>query len=340
MTRYAPGQAREWALQHLAGCCGCVMPTFTGDLAELNETAIRHDVDHEKRLGMKGILVVAEGGTTAAEYRRLLDICLAEAGDDLITIAQLSAPTFAGMLDTLAYAQAAGVDLVLPSYPLTYHPRSMDDIAEDTRRIIDATTLGVILFAIDQWNFARLHPAAFPVSLLERLVDACPNLAAIKNEVGLPYAGGLADVFEKFGHTVVVTDPMEYNAPIWIRNYGMRFLGTSNYECMGDAVPRMLELLSEPATWDQGMELYWQMSPVRKANSAVCGAITAVTSMVPRMIWKYQGWLLGFNGGPLRQPQARISAAQMTQLRTAATTAGLPVTGDPDEAFIVGRIPR
>lgn len=331
---------RDWARQHLVGCCGCLLPTFTGDLSGLNEAAIRHDVALEKALGMRAVLLVAECGTTLDEYARFVEIAVDEAGDDLVTFVQASQPTWQAMLAATRQGAAAGADLVLPSYPLTYHPTSLEEIYEDTRRFVDDSPLGVALFAIDQWNFSRLHPAAFPMALLQRLVDDCPNLVAIKNEVGLPYAGGLVDVFDKLGDTVVVTDPMEYNAPLWVRHYGMRFLGTSNYECMGDAVPRMLDLLSDPATWDQGMDLYWRLMPVRRANSAINSPVVAATSLIPRGHWKYQGWLLGFNGGPIRQPQSRPNAGQMAQMRSAALAAGLPVTDDPDDQFWIGRNPK
>jgi dihydrodipicolinate synthase/N-acetylneuraminate lyase len=289
---------------------------------------------------MSAILLVAEAGTTLEEYQRFVEIAVAEAADDLVTFVHASQPTWSAMLASVEHAATAGVDLVLPSYPLTYHPRTIDDVFDDTRRFIDASPLGVLLFAIDQWNFSRLHPAAFPTSLVVHLAEASPNLVGVKNEVGLPYAGGLVDIFEKLHDVVVVTDPLEYNAPIWIRNYGMRFMGTSNYECMGDAVPRMLRLLSDPATWDEGMDLYWRMTPVRKANSVLLSPIVAATSLVPRAHWKYQGWLLGFNGGPIRQPQARPNAAQMAQMRAATAAAGLPVTDDPDELFWTGRNPK
>ena len=331
---------RAWAREHLVGCCGCVLPTFGGDLSDINETAIRHDVAHEKALGMSAILLVAECGTTPAEYARFVEVAVDEAGDDLVVFVQASQPTWPEMLDVIEHGARAGAHLVLPSYPLTYHPRSIDEVFEDTRQFIDSSALGVSLFAIDQWNFARLHPAAFPVELLVRLAEACPNLVAIKNEIGLPYAGGLIDVFEKLNDVLVVTDPMESNAPIWVRHYGMRFMGTSNYECMGDAVPRMLDLLSRAETWDAGMELYWKLTPVRRANSLINSPVVAATGLVPRGHWKYQGWLLGFNGGPIRQPQTRPTAAQMQQFRAAATAAGLPVTETPDDQFWTGRNPK
>ena len=340
MARYPDGEARAWALAELAGCCGCVMPTFTSDVRSLNEVAIRHDVRQEKALGMRAVLVVAEGGTTVEEFNRFTDVVVEEAGTDLVVVVQASQPTWAEMVATVVHGAAAGAELVLPSYPLTYHPRTLDELYCDTRAFIEQCPIGVMLFAMDQWNFSRLHPAAFPLQLLERLVRDCPNLAAIKNEIGLPYAGGLVEVFERFAGRVLVTDPMEYNAPLWVRHYGMRFMGTSNYEAMGASVPTMLRLLSEPGTWDEGMALYWEMSPVRRANSVVVSPIVGATSLVPRVMWRYQGWLLGCNGGPLRSPQQRINAAQMAQLRAAASAAGLAVTPDPDELFWVGRNPR
>jgi dihydrodipicolinate synthase/N-acetylneuraminate lyase len=339
MLEYTPTEARSWAFERLVGCCGCILPTFTSDVSDLNEAAIRHDVDMERAIGMAAVLVVAECGTTMDEYRRLLEIVVDAAGSDLMVVVQASQPTWDQMQTTIEWGAELGADLVLPSYPLTYHPTTLEELYEDNKRMIDRSPLGVLLFAIDQWNFSRLHPAAFPLELLERLVDDCPMLVGIKNEIGLPYVGGMDEVFSKLGDRVVVTDPMESNAPIWVKHYGMRYMGTSNYEAFGARIPQMLKALGSDDTWDEGMRLYWQNHPIRKANSAVVSPTVAATGMVPRAVWKYQSWLLGFNGGPLRAPLARINAGQMAMIRKAATDAGLDVTDDPDELFWTGRNP-
>jgi 4-hydroxy-tetrahydrodipicolinate synthase len=341
MTRkYRPGEAREWALERLRGCCGCVSPTFTSDLQELNEAAIRHDVALEKQHGMAGVLIVSEAGTTPDEMRRFTDIVVDEAGADLITILQASQPTLADTVASAEYGATAGVDLVMPSYPLYFNPASTDEVLAFTKAVADRSGLGVVIFAMDQWNFGRLHPAGFPISLLEQMVDSIPAVVAIKNEVGGPGVGGIAAVFERFTGEVVVTDPLEFNAPAWIANYDMQFMGTSNYELMGPVVPQLLELLSDKATWDKGMVLYWQVAPVRRAHAAVCTPLVANSGLVPRMHWKYQGWLMGYNGGPIRQPHMRVSAAQMATMRNAAKASGLDVTTDEDDLFYLGRNPR
>jgi 4-hydroxy-tetrahydrodipicolinate synthase len=341
MRTYTSGEARAWALESLRGACGCISPTFTSDLTALNEAAIRHDVAIAKEHGLAGLLIVSEAGTTPAEMARFTEIVVDEAGDELLTVLQASQPTLATTIASVEHAAAAGVDLVMPSYPLYFNPSSTDEVVAFTKAVADAGgDVGVIIFAMDQWNFGRLHAAGFSVSLLEQMVDGIPQVVAIKNEVGGPGVGGIAAVFERFNGEVVVTDPLEFNAPAWIANYGMQFMGTSNYELTGPVVPQMFKLLSDPATWDKGMELYWQIAPARRAHAAVCTPLVANSGLVPRMHWKYQGWLNGYNGGPIRQPHMRISAGQMATLRNAAIAAGLDVTGDPDELFYVGRNPQ
>ncbi len=57
------------------------------------------------------------------------------------------------------------------------------------------------------------------------------------------------------------------------------------------------------------------------------------------MVWKYQAWLNGFNGGPLRQPTMKIRDPHMRQLSDGLKRSGLEVTADPDREFFVGRNP-
>jgi|SRR5882757_2326850 len=339
-TKYQIGEARSWALSSLRGCCGCISPTFTNDLTELNEVAIRHDVTVAKAHGLTGLLIVSEAGTTPAEMGRFTEVVVDEAGEDLITVLQASQPTLAETIASVQQGAAYGVDLVMPSYPLYFNPTSTDEVAAFTKAVADAGNIGVIIFAMDQWNFSRLHAAGFSVELLEQMIDGIPQVVAIKNEVGGPGVGGIAAVFERFNGEVVVTDPLEFNSPAWIANYGMQFMGTSNYELTGPVIPQMFKLLSQPATWAKGMELYWQIAPARRAHASVCTPLVANSGLVPRMHWKYQGWLNGYNGGPIRQPHMRVSAGQMATLRNAALASRLDVTSDADELFYVGRNPR
>jgi dihydrodipicolinate synthase/N-acetylneuraminate lyase len=340
MPPYAKAEARDWARNHLRGVAGCLSPTLRSDLTGLNEAAIRHDIRREKELGYAGTLLVAENGTTPQEMRRFIDIAVDEARGELLTILQAAEPTLEANIDLVRYAEAAGADVVLPSFPLTFYPLSEQDVYDYFTALAGATSLGMIVFAIHLWNFGRLHPSSFSPDLIGRLIADCANVVAVKNEIGAPGIAGMAQVFERYRDEVVVTDPFEMNAPAWTRTYGMQFLGTSNYEYTGPVVPRMFALLQDPARFEEAMELYWQVHPARQANMAVMSEAAAGTLLVPRLVWKYQGWLSGFNGGPIRSPQGRISDKQMSTLRAGLVASGLPVPDEGDEMFFVGRHPE
>lgn len=338
MARYGPGEAREWALEHLRGLCGCLLPTFTSDLRAVNERAIRADVAREKELGMSGVLVVAECGTTFEELLQVTEIVVDEARGELDVLAHASLGTLEQNIELVRRSQDLGVDGVLISYPLGFYPSSEDEVFEYTRAVAECSDLGGVVFAMWLWNFRRLHPSDFSPDLIGRLIDEVPNVMAVKNEIGLPGMAGIGQLFERYRDRVVITDPLERNAPLWVRAYGMPWMGTSNYEALGGEVPRYFGLLQE-GRYEEAMDIYWRIHPIRQADAALTAESMAGTALVHRLMWKYQGWLHGFNGGPIRGPHVRISDAQMRTLRAAVIAAGLPVTDDPDAAFFVGRNP-
>lgn len=338
MSSYTRAGAREWAQENMKGICGCLLPTFTSDLKGINEKAIRHDISRAKELGMAGQLLVAECGTTLEELLHVTEIAVDEAAGDIQTVVHAVLPTLEDNIQLVQESEKLGADLVLISYPLTFYPSSEDEVFEYTRALAESTNLGVIIFAMHLWNFRRFHPSHFSPDLIGRMIREIPNVVAVKNEVGGPGIGGIAQVFERYSKDVIVMDPIESNSPAWHANYGMQWMGTSNYEAFGPWVPRYFDLMRE-GKFEEAMEIYWKLHPVRESDAAVVGQALAGTQMVPRYLWKYQGWLNGFNGGPLRAPQARINDSQMKQLRAGATAAGLDVFDTPDEQFLVGRNP-
>ena len=87
------------------------------------------------------------------------------------------------------------------------------------------------------------------------------------------------------------------------------------------------------------MEIYWQIDPGRQANTAAMSLI-AGSNFLHRMLWKYQGWLQGFNGGPLRAPTMRLTDRQMKGLRQGLLASGLEIADLPDGEFFLGRHPK
>ena len=70
----------------------------------------------------------------------------------------------------------------------------------------------------------------------------------------------------------------------------------------------------------------------------VTSAYMAQTNFLHRMLWKYQGWLNGFNGGPMRRPTMRLNDHTMHTLDRLVKS-GIKVTNSHDREFFIGRNP-
>ena len=62
------------------------------------------------------------------------------------------------------------------------------------------------------------------------------------------------------------------------------------------------------------MEIYWRINPSRQARVAI-QATFAGANFIHRYLWKYQGWLQGYNGGPMRLPVMKLNDSQMRTVR-------------------------
>lgn len=337
MEKYRRDEARDWARERFRGVVNVIIPSFTEDLSALNEAGIRHDVRRDVELGFSGALLVAETATTDEEYLQFVEWSVDEAGDSLLLGHHASFDTLDANIRMVKAAEAAGASFVLLSYPPSFYPEGEREIYDYTRAFCEATNLAVVLFPIPLWGFERVHEASMSMGLLDRLLDDVPNVAAIKAEGGFPSIGGFTQVWNRFADRVVVTMPVEQHAIPLATLVPMQVIATSNTEYYGSTVPTMLQLVHD-GKLDEAMDLFWQIAPARRANNTAANA-TPVAHLIHRMAWKYQAWLNGFNGGPLRMPTMRLVDSQMRALRNGLVQSGLEVTGDTDSTFFVGRNP-
>ena len=334
---YTRSEAKDWARSALKGVCNVVMPTFTSDLRSLNAPAIEHDVRHAASLGFSGTLLVSESGTTLEEYLEFLDIAAGARPEGFQLLVHGSFSTVEETIEACRYGERHGAEAALLSYDPNFFPASEDDVVAYTQRVSDATDLGIVLFAVPTWGFARFHPSQFSPRLVERLAGL-ETAIAVKYEANLPgLVTGMADVLRRVGDRIVVSDPMEFNGPGWVDRFGMQWMGTSGYEYLGDRVPRWFALLHE-GRWDEALELYWSYAPARKARGQVNTSVNPA-KLIRRPAWKYMGWLQGFNGGPIRMPQMRLDGETMRSLREGLVKSGYDVADEPDSAFFTGRHP-
>lgn len=336
MAGYGRSEAREWFRDTMRGVANVVVPSVTNDLRSLNERAIRHDIRLEIERGFVGTLLVSETATTEDEYLQFVEWAADEAAGRLQLIFHASFDTLDANIEMGRRAQAAGTTATLLSYPPTFYPSSQREIFDYTKAFCDAVDMAVILFPVPLWGFERLHPSSLSIELMEQLVDEIPNVAAIKAEGGHPSIAGFTEAWHRLSDRVVVTMPLESQGVPLATLVPMQLIATSNTEYFGDAVPRMMSLVSAGKV-TEAMRLFWQIEPARRAERGI-GAIGGANT-VHRMAWKYEAWLNGFSGGPLRQPTARLVWSQMHMLRKGLVDSGLPVTDDPDDDFFVGRFP-
>jgi 4-hydroxy-tetrahydrodipicolinate synthase len=338
MPVYTRSEAREWARETLIGAISCTIPSFTGDLRGINEKAIRHDVRLASEHGFAGTLGVSEVSISLPEYLEFLRIVRDEAGEGFVVVHHGSWSNLEQNIDAVRGAEDAGADLVLLSYPPNFYPESAQEIYDYTRAVCDATNLAIILFPMFLWGFSpRVHPADIPARLIRRLIDDCPNIAVIKAEGGFPGIQGAIECHRLFGHQVVISVPIEADLIPLSQIMPIQLSATSDHEYYGPMIPRVMNLLRN-GKYDDATEIYWQLQPARKTKAGLAPALHG-GAFLNRQAWKFQGWLQGYNGGPLRQPTQRIHDAQMLALRKGLIDAGLEPAMNPFREFFIGRNP-
>lgn len=337
MARYRKPEAREWAREHLRGVANVVIPSYSGDLKRLNENGIRHDVRLEIEYGFAGTLLVSEVAITIDEYRQFFEWANDEAKGRLMLIHHASFNDLEENIEAVRIAEASGAELILLSYPPNFYPTTAREIYDYTKAFCDATDLAVMLFPVTLWGFDRVHPSDIEAAVIRKLIDDCPNVAAVKAEGGMPNVMGFVECYRLFGKEIVVTCPLEIDMIPLAQLVPIQFSGTSNTEYYGRMIPTIFKLLQAGAH-DEATKLYWQLHPARRANAAA-NAYVSQTLFLHRMLWKFQGWLNGFNGGPMRRPTMRLNDTHMNMLRQGLTRSGLKPTDDPNSAFFVGRNP-
>jgi 4-hydroxy-tetrahydrodipicolinate synthase len=338
MVRYKKNEAREWARENMRGMCNVVIPSYSRDLRRLNEKGIRHDIRKELEYGFWGTLLVSEVAITVEEYGQFVRWAHDEAGGKLVLVHHAMFNTLEENIEAVQLAEKEGCELVLLGYPHNFYATTESHIYDYTKSFCDATRLGVILFPVPHWGFERVHPAGMSPDLIKRMVRDIPNIVCIKAESGMPTPAGFIQTWKNHSHEVVVTCPVEGEAFPLAGLVPIQFMGTSNYEFYGGLLPRMFKMVQE-GRFDEMMELYWKINPSRTVQRSITATYSVGAGILHRMIWKYQAWLNGFNGGPLRQPTMKIRDVHMRQLRESLKRSGLDPTSDPDSEFFVGRNP-
>jgi len=107
-----------------------------------------------------------------------------------------------------------------------------------------------------------------------------PNVVAVKYEVGRPGIAGDLEFWKMIrGTGLLFSDPLEAHSPLTVEMFGQQWMGTSNYEYWGGAVPEYFKLLLEGKS-ERAMEIYWRINPAVRPGSRYRPHSRAPTSSI------------------------------------------------------------
>ena len=156
---------------------------------------------------------------------------------------------------------------MLLSYPANFYAETSQDIYDYTKAFCDATNLAVMLFPVPLWGFDRVHGADIEPALIRRLIDDCPNVAAIKAEGGMPSIMDFVECHRLFGKEVVITCPLEKRHDPVRAARADPVQRHQQHRVFRPDDPAHLQAAAEGQV-RRGDRLYWQIQPARTANQA------------------------------------------------------------------------
>jgi len=329
-------ELKKWAKEHLKGIENLTYPSFTPDLKELDEPGIRWDVNQAIKHGFSATLCPCESGLTFEEAKRLVSIVADEAKGKILVSTTALFDSLEQNMEMLKHAEKVGCQTVLLGYPPNYFPKTPDAAFQDYQEMAEAAPdVGIVLYPSHKCNFERFHPCGFPFDILERMVNL-PNAVAI--EIAILEPGFIFECFRRFGTKILAHCPWERWLPLLHHQYGQQFMGPGPYEAFqSPEKPYLVDYfncLMKKQT-DKAMEIYWKLTPARMMfEKQLMPTVGLGTYHFPQH--KYYQWLVGGNGGYLRQPVMKMYQHEMEETKNALRAIGI-TPRQPDEEYFVGR---
>jgi 4-hydroxy-tetrahydrodipicolinate synthase len=330
---FTKSEAKQWAKKHYHGLEGCIQPSFTPDMSQLDEEGIRHDVRHNISKGMFSIFCADEVCALSFEERKkFIEIICDEAkGKALISMF--------GILDDaerdielLKHFEKIGGTHTLLGWPGNFYAKSEEDIFRITKKICDSINLAVDLWPKPFYDFGRFHPSLFNPRLIERICEI-PNVVAVKSYLsdGL---GKWVEIHHRVGDQVLLQAAEIAEWPITVAKYGQQWAGPADYVIFDQTSdnPRITRMFNLFAGGDflTAMDLYWELAPI------TMGARDAAFQ-AGMLGMKYMQWLTGGNGGMFRKPTSYLYQRQKDAMRAGLQAAGV-TPREPEEEFYIGRV--
>ena len=307
--------------EHFQGYENVLMPSFTPDLAALDEEGIRRDVRQSIAHGFFSSLCSVEAGLTFEEKKRFLEVAVDEAGGRISIAFSLAGDTLGENLALLEHAERVGCTHALLSYPHSFNPKSAKDVYDYASTLIDSANLGVYLFVSDKFGFGPLpserrtvrglRPARRP---RQRDRDEARRLR-LRHDLR---------VLRALRRHAPRRHPEPRPLPADLRHWGQQWSGAWTVEALQSPErPYAVEFfdLLRKGREDEAMQIYWSLAPALGTMARLMAPLVPTGAYHwPQL--KYFQWLSGGNGDMTRQPTMRLFQRDLDAIKAASGRSG------------------
>ena len=333
-------ERKDWAREHLKGMGNALMPSFTADFKSLDEDGIRHDVKQSIKHGFTSCTVTAVGAD-APQRTRMMEI-VREESQGKIETAVIVGGTAEAAIESLAYAAKMGCSHALVTYPGNANPQTEDEVYAHFRKVIDSTSMGILLYGSPENSLRRFHPSGIPLNVYDRLADH-PSVIGMK--LTHPMSAAIAfEICERLSDRLVMGPVNLDLLPVLAKNYkNVQWSGQWIVESVqSPEMPYAVELvdLAAKRRMTEAMKVYWQMQPLIQAIYDLQAPLLLHGSH-PWVHMKYQQWVTGGNGGllPLKPGPylPALDAAARQLIKDNYRKCGITPVDQPEDEFLVGK---
>lgn len=336
---FTKSEAKAWAKQYFKGLEVPIFPSYTPDMMEIDEEAIRYETNKIIENGFASVLVAGEaGGMTFEERKRFVEIVDDEVKGRIHVSVSAVLDSVEQNVEIMKVHEKCGGDFAMLGHPMMYDPQDKDEMLRMYKYMAGSTNLALVFYPA-RMKVKRFHPSGWVMDQMKEYADI-PNVVAMKMPGGssIPY---VAQMFDLVGDQILVADPETDKWFEFVPKNGQQWAGAGPYYAMQTPetkyVVKMFNLLLE-GKLEEALEINWFLSPFTAQAAAILAQVSyPETGIVQSMADKYCFWMNGGNGGPIRQPASRLFDYQKETFRNALRAIGL-TPREPEEEFLVGRV--
>jgi 4-hydroxy-tetrahydrodipicolinate synthase len=243
----------------------------------------------------------------------------------------------------LTYLEKIGCSYTMIAYPRGAKAETEDQVYAQFRKLIDSTSMAVLLYGSPVESLRRFHPSGIPLDVFDRLADH-PNVVGIK--LTHPMSAATAfEICERLADRLIMGPCNFDHVPLLAKNYkNVRWSGLWITDALQSPekpyAVEMLDLVIK-GRMTEAMKVYWQMQPLIQGIYDLQAPLLLHESH-PWAHMKYLQWITGGNGGllPLKPAQYLPILDQPSRelIKGTFSKAGITPIQRPEEEFVVGKV--